>query len=72
MITQFNSGIYDAVYNEIGSPKWYIRVNRYVFGIVAPDGLLIKYTTHDISLSISDMLEICLLMEKIKRQHQTL
>jgi hypothetical protein len=72
MIKQFNSGIYDAVYNEAGSPKWYIRVNMHVLGIIEVDGLLIQYTNLKVSLSVSDMLEICLLMEKIKRQFQKL
>lgn len=72
MITEFTCGIYEAVFNEAGGQKWFLRVNQYVIGIIEIDGGLLKFTDTPVLLSPKDFAEITVLMNNIKRQYKQL
>lgn len=70
MQTEFTCGIYTAVYNEMGGPKWFIKTTGHFVALVENDGLLIRYTSASPLLSVDDLLEISVLMNNIKRQYK--
>lgn len=72
MITEFTCGIYTATFNSIGGPKWFIKAERHMVGIVDLDGLTIRWVSACPLLSTNDLLEICVLMNNIKRQYKQL
>lgn len=69
MITEFTCGIYKARFNEIGGPKWFLKVNEYTIGIIEPDGLL-SFTDTPVLLSSNDLIQISVLLNNIKSQYK--
>lgn len=72
MITEFTCGIYDAVFNEIGGVKWFIKTSSHMVGLVEKDGSLITWVSACPMLSVDDLIEIAVLMNNIKRQYKQL
>lgn len=69
MKTEFVCGIHVASFNANGNPKWFLKRNENIIGIVHLDGLTLEYTNVNYPLSVSDMMEICVLMNQIKKQY---
>lgn len=72
MITEFTCGIYTAVFNEAGSPKWFVKVNNHVIALIDYDGNLMHFTHAGQFLTQEMLMEIAVLMNNIKRQYKQL
>lgn len=71
MQTEFTCGIYTATFREIALNGWDIKTLGRLIARVDNDGLLIRHFMGPV-LSAADLLEIAVLMNNIKRQHQQL
>jgi len=69
MQTEFTCGIYTA---KINAYKWRLETNQHTIAIIDPGGLHLKFTDQPVLLSTTDMLEILVIMEGIKRQYKQL
>lgn len=72
MQTEFTCGIYTAVFNEIGAPKWFLKVNNHVVALIDHDGLLMHFSHAGQFLTQDMLIEIAVLMNNIKRQYKQL
>lgn len=70
MITEFTCGIYHA---SLMTKRWSIKSNDFIIATINPDGELITFPKdYTNNLTQSDLLEILVLMNNIKRQYKQL
>lgn len=70
MQTEFTCGIYAVALNKITN-RWEVQVSNQQFAIIEESGHLIRFTQVKY-LSTSDLTEISVLMNNIKRQYKQL
>jgi DNA/RNA endonuclease YhcR with UshA esterase domain len=70
MQTEFTCGIYTVALNKITN-RWEVQVSNQQFAIIEGSGHLIRFTQVKY-LSTSDLTEISVLMNNIKRQYKQL
>jgi len=71
MITEFTCGIYRVVFDK-GVDEWPIYVNNISIGRIDEYGQLLKFYSTGPYLEESDLIEIAVLMNNIKRQYKQL
>lgn len=67
MITEFTSGSFNV---RLTPKEWELEKDTILWALISHDGLIISFTL--ISLSASDLIEIAVLMNNIKRQYKQL
>lgn len=71
MITEFTCGIYRVQFDK-GADEWPLFVNNTSIGRISEEGELLKLYSTGPYLSQSDLIEIAVLMNNIKRQYKQL
>lgn len=70
MITEFTCGIYHA---HLMTRRWAVKLNDFTIATISADGELITFPRdYSNNLTQSDLLEILVLMNNIKRQYKQL
>lgn len=73
MTTEFTCGIYTAKYGHSGAFKWAVLANNHTVAIIDSNGVLISFKDGiEPLLTQNDLLEMCVLMNNIKRQYKQL
>lgn len=72
MQKEFTCGTYKAAYGAGGTTRWHIIAKDRSIAVVEPDGSFINFTELAQPLCDSDLLQILILMNNIKRQYKQL
>lgn len=71
MITEFTCGIFAAILPPLCT-KWSLRIENTQIALIFDDGSTISFSESPLTLKESELIEIAVLMNNIKRQYKQL